>query len=181
MTAGQRVKLDWMGHRIETLADLLRPRLKAICIGINPAPISVAAGHYYQGNLGQRFFSRLVTAGLLGGDSDQWEDDAAFAKGIGFTDVVKRPTASASQILPEEYTYGRARVVKGIQRHRPKLLIFSFKRAAEAILGTVYGNGLITGQHIAEVPVFVMPGPYERSATVERVLKDLVKLVRTPR
>jgi hypothetical protein len=65
---------------------------------INPAPTSVQAGHYYQGNLGQRFFARLRQARLLEYVEDGYEDDAAFASGIGFTDVVKRPTARADEV-----------------------------------------------------------------------------------
>ena len=41
-----------MGGRVVTLKDLLRPGLRGVCIGTNPAPTSVAAGHYYQGKLG---------------------------------------------------------------------------------------------------------------------------------
>ena len=32
-----RVSEKWMGEQIETLEDLLRPGLHAVCIGINPA------------------------------------------------------------------------------------------------------------------------------------------------
>lgn len=42
-----RVVGDWMDKRVETLEDLLRPGLRAVCVGINPAPVSVAAGHYF--------------------------------------------------------------------------------------------------------------------------------------
>jgi hypothetical protein len=34
-----------MGEEVETLADLLRDGLRAVAVGINPAPKSVAAGH----------------------------------------------------------------------------------------------------------------------------------------
>ena len=50
-----RVIEEWRGVEVETLEDLLRPGLRAVCVGINPAPVSVAAGHYYQGRLGQAF------------------------------------------------------------------------------------------------------------------------------
>lgn len=62
---GHRVVEDWMGEKIETLADLLPNRPLAVCVGLNPAPVSVAVGHYYQGLLGQRFWSRLSRAGLV--------------------------------------------------------------------------------------------------------------------
>jgi len=44
-----------MGQKVETLADLLQPGLRAVVVGINPAPTSVAAGHYYHGASGQTF------------------------------------------------------------------------------------------------------------------------------
>ncbi len=40
-----------MGQQVETLEDLLRPGLRAVCIGINPAPTSVGAGHYHAASL----------------------------------------------------------------------------------------------------------------------------------
>jgi double-stranded uracil-DNA glycosylase len=86
---------EWLGVRVETLEDLLRPGLRAVCVGINPAPASVAAGHYYQGALGQKFFARLRRIGVVPAKT-RWEDDAAFAVGIGFTDIVKRPTRAAA-------------------------------------------------------------------------------------
>jgi hypothetical protein len=46
-----RVVIEWMRESIETLEDLLRPGLDAVCVGINPTPTSVAAGHYYQAAL----------------------------------------------------------------------------------------------------------------------------------
>ena len=60
-----RVTEEWMGQQVEPLEDLLRPALRAVCIGINPAPTSVRAGHYYQGRLGQQFYERIRRAGLL--------------------------------------------------------------------------------------------------------------------
>src|SRR5436305_487590 len=96
-----------MGTEVETLEDLLRPQLRAVCVGINPAPASVAAGHYYQGHLGQQFFSRLRSDGVIPEDPG-WEDDVAFATGIGFTDIVKRPTPSARELLRSQLEHGKA-------------------------------------------------------------------------
>ena len=53
--SGHRDTEAWMGEKVVTLADLLRPGLQAVVVGINPSPVSVAAGHYYQGRSGQRF------------------------------------------------------------------------------------------------------------------------------
>ena len=90
---GHRATEMWMGQEVETLtATLLRPGLKAVVVGINPSPVSVAAGHYYQGQLGHRFYKRLHEAGVIDLNAGGFEDDVAFAAGIGFTGVVKRST-----------------------------------------------------------------------------------------
>ena len=162
-----------MGDKVETLEDLLRPGLRAVCVGINPAPSSVAVGHYYQGRLGQQFFRRLRLAGLLP-DRTGWEDDLAFAKGLGFTDIVKRPTAKASEIRAAEFAHGKPRLERKLEEARPALLIFSFKKAAEVLLGKFSGNGFLD-LAVARVQVFVMPGPYATRAEVEVRLNELAR------
>lgn len=81
-----RIRTDWMGSEIETLADLLKPDLKAVCVGINPAPISVRADHYYQGKLGQRVLSRLETAHVIPPGGGGWADEWAFSHSVCILD-----------------------------------------------------------------------------------------------
>lgn len=124
-----------MGERVETLEDLLQPGLRAVCVGINPSPVSVEAGHYYQGTLGQRFYGRLRYAGLLGDGPERFEDDAAFASAVGFTDIVKRPTRNAGAVSPADFEHGQRLLEAKLAAHRPELVIFTFKKAAESLLG----------------------------------------------
>lgn len=175
---GHRVTADWMGSTVRTLEDLLRPGLWAVAIGINPASISVARGHCYQGHLGQLFFTRLRGLSLIGEINDHWEDDAAFAAGIGFTDVIKRPTTSAKGLGADEYAHGRDLLTKKLERYRPALVIFTFKAAAKALLGGFHGNGFVPGKRIGPSEVFVMPGPYETSVTALPTLESLAERVR---
>ena len=162
---------EWMGEQVETLADLLRPSLRAICVGINPAPASVAAGHYYQGPLGQGFYSRLRRAGVLPSGAG-WEDDLAFANGIGFTDIIKRPTASAKELRKAEYEHGLALLMEKLDVAEPELVIFTFKKTATVVFGSFSGSGFI-GKKLGGAEVFVMPGPYAPGATVEAQLSEL--------
>lgn len=168
-----RVRELWMGEEVETLADLLRPGLRAVCVGINPAPRSVAAGHYYQGQLGQMFFRRLRLANLLP-TTPGWEDDAAYAEGIGFTDIVKRPTAKAAEIGADEFAYGKPLLENKLEAAAPQLLIFSFKRTAEILFGKFAGNGFI-GRQFGRAEVFVMPGPYAKTAEVSQRIDELTR------
>jgi len=162
-----------MGDRVETLEDLLRPALRAVCVGINPSPVSVEAGHYYQGILGQRFFGRLRYVGLLDGGRRGLEDDAAFASGVGFTDIVKRPTRDAAALSAAEFEHGRRLLMAKLAAQRPQLVIFTFKKAAVKLLGSFAGNGFVSGLRLAHSEVFVMPAPYEANTTAYPTLDTL--------
>jgi TDG/mug DNA glycosylase family protein len=118
-----------MGDEVETLTDLFPSEPRAVCIGIKPAPMSVAAGHDYRGREGQRFFSRLRQAGILSSVPEGFEDDGAFADGIGFTDVVKRPTARADELTTAEKRYGTKLLAEKLKRIGAPALIFSFNAA----------------------------------------------------
>lgn len=165
------------GEEVETLEDLLRPGLLAVVVGINPAPVSVAAGHYWQGRTGTTLWRRLRAVGLLPNEVDEFEDDAAFAAGIGFTDVVKRPTFSAAEVSEEELATGRAALEAKLTELEVPVVIFAFKKAATTLFGDFPGNGLIDSCSLGGGRVFVMPGPYEASDTAARTLETLAAWV----
>ena len=83
------------GQSTETLADLPPLRDRLLFVGLNPSPVSVEAGHYHQGRLGQTFWRRLMLAGILPpGTPVEDADDALVKAGHGITDLIKRPTAA---------------------------------------------------------------------------------------
>lgn len=177
LNAQHRVTMDWLGEQVETLADLLRPGLRAVCVGINPSPVSVSAGHYYQGQLGRRFWQRLQRAGVIEATGTGREDDAAFLGGIGFTDIVKRPTARAGAISAAEFAQGRELLAEKLRRYRPALLIFTFKKTATSLFGPFKGHGHRPELELGGAEVFVMPGPYERADRVAAALEQLQGLL----
>lgn len=144
-----------------------------MCVGINPAPPSVEEGHYYQGRLGQAFFARLRAAAVIPAASDGYEDDAAFAAGIGFTDIVKRPTKSAADVESAEFEHGRELLEAKLAEHRPELVIFTFKKTGQVLFGSFAGNGFVPGLKLASSDVFVMPGPYESAGSADATMKQL--------
>ena len=164
---------DLDGREAETLADLLRPGLRAVVVGINPSPVSVAAGHYYQGQLGQRFYRRLHDAGVIDLSAGGFEDDVAFATGIGLTDVVKRPTSRASGLRAGELEHGRELLETKLTALAVPKVLFTFKASAEALLGRLAGPGVQTGRTVADAEVFVMPGPMARADVTRQTLDDL--------
>jgi TDG/mug DNA glycosylase family protein len=164
----------WMGQQVTTLADLLPDHPRAICVGINPSPVSVAAGHYYQGRLGQSILTRLRTVGLIpDAAGHEFDDDVAFRAGVGFTDIIKRPTERAEQLRPEEYAHGRALLMHRLTQAAPDVVIFTFKKPATKLFKPFTGCGLMADLTVADAKVFVMPGPYEKTAVVAAHLDQL--------
>ena len=95
---------------------------------------------------------------------DGFEDDAAVAAGIGFTDVVKRPTPRADLLTNAEKRHGVDLLAEKLGRLRAPVVIFPFKSAAVELVGRFEGNGWLR-QEFAGSWLFVMPGPYESTAT----------------
>jgi double-stranded uracil-DNA glycosylase len=164
----------WMGQQVTTLADLLPDHSRAICVGINPSPVSVAAGHYYQGQAGRRILTHLRTVGLIPDAADhEFADDAAFQAGIGFTDIVKRPTGSAEQLRPDEYVHGRHLLVGCLTQAAPDVVIFTYKKPATVLFGRFRGIGLMADLTVGDAKVFVMPTRYVKREIVAAHLGQL--------
>jgi G:T/U-mismatch repair DNA glycosylase len=53
--ACEQITID--GQRITTLKELVRPGLRAVIVGLNPALKSVALGHYWQALRGKLMWS----------------------------------------------------------------------------------------------------------------------------
>ena len=162
-----------MGEEVETLADLLRPGLRAVIVGINPSTVSVEAGHYYQGTLGKLLWKRLRAAGVLESAEPGREDDDAFAAGVGFTDIVKRPSARAHELSAADFEHGRGLLEAKLAEHAPGLVLFTYKTSATAMRGRFRGHGFVPGLEVAGIPAFVMPGPYERADRADAALAEL--------
>lgn len=151
------------GRTITTLKELLRPGLKAVFVGLNPAPISVAEGHYHQGRLGRRFWDRLRKHEMVGDVLSGAEDDAAFASGYGFADLVRRPRAAANELTRSEKVAAVVDLANRLSNagDRP-LIIFVYKDAWK-----------YAGAYLAEIGyrVFRMPGPYAHKNLADAELK----------
>jgi double-stranded uracil-DNA glycosylase len=145
-----------------TLRELLRPSLRAIFVGFNPAPVSVSAGHYYQGRHGRTFWSRLARYGIVPHAPKGAEDDHAFRLGFGFADLIRRPTASIREMNMREQREAVDGLVKRLSVCGRPLVVFTYmgpwKLAHTALEQSGYR-------------VLRMPGPYEAPDSLMRQLQ----------
>jgi TDG/mug DNA glycosylase family protein len=173
---GFQVELKWLGATVTTLADVPPRPGGILLVGINPAPVSVAAGHYYQGRIGRRLWSRLARLGLLDEHTPGAEDEAFARRGHGLTDLVKRPTGSASELGEEELRAGLELLAEHVRQWQPGLIVFAFKRAAAAMLGPKR-SASGQGPTFQGIPTFLLSGPYAPASEAEQVDRQLSLLV----
>lgn len=179
-----RLALTIDGEPVDTLADLPPASGGLLFVGLNPSPVSVAAGHYHQGRLGRRFWTRLGDAGILALDqATVTADDALVAAGHGITDLLKRPTPR-DVASDAELKAGVGALWQKVALWRPGAVVFIYKRAAGACAGRPLDEpwGQLEGVALGGRPCFLMPGPYapaEQVAAGLNLIRNLASLLGT--
>ena len=173
-----RITLILDGLPVETLADIQPEPGRLLFVGLNPSPVSVAAGHYHQGRLGRQLWRRLVTATILSPGTDlDTADDALAAAGHGITDLLKLPTA---RDLADDATLrvGVGPLWQKVAVWRPAAVVFVYKRGAEACAGRHITEpwGMVEDLALAARPCFLMPGPYAPREDVDEGLNVIRNL-----
>lgn len=138
--------------------DLIKPGLKVLLVGINPGLYSGATGCHFA-RPGNRFWPALYLAGITPRQLHPSEEAELLKLGYGITAMVRRATATAQELRPEEYHEGAQRLEEKVREYRPKLVCFlgigayrtGFKRP-KAQLG-------LQPETIAGVPLWVVPNP----------------------
>jgi mismatch-specific thymine-DNA glycosylase len=139
---GHQIKIKINGKPIETLCDILPEdgKLKVLFIAKTPAPVSVDAGHYFQGNQGKMFWNMLVEYEILKVPPGQFHDDFLLANGCGITDIVKEPRPFGNEPSREEYVHGLKRILKIIITYQPSIIVFVYKKVLDNILAFAFGH-----------------------------------------
>lgn len=155
---------------METLPDHLKPGLDVVLIGLNPSTCSVQSGHYFA-NPRNRFWPAVSAAKLVGRPVGPEDDASLLADGIGFTDVVKRPTSQASGLTAADYRRDAPALREKLLRHAPRIACFHGLTAYRAYLR--YGEGIKNAGNlelgrqelvIGNSRVFVLPNPSPANA-----------------
>ena len=153
---------------METLPDYLEPGLSVVFVGINPGAYSAQGGHYFASPR-NRFWPAINRSGILSEPLDASTDHLAVRQGIGFTDVVKRPSRSASDLKADDYRCWAPVLKDKLERCQPLVVCFhgvtayrNYLRYAESV-GADIELGLQPGS-IGSSKVFVVPNPSPANA-----------------
>jgi double-stranded uracil-DNA glycosylase len=163
-------------YPFQTLPDYLAPNLDLVLIGINPGLYSVEKGHYFARST-SRFWpafsrSRLSEKVRLGLGTDVLSpvhDRELRRFGIGLTDLVKRPSANASEISPEEFAEWVPRLRRKLQRINARVACFHGLTAYRPFLKHAWHSaevpvlGLQT-RRLGETRLYVVPNPSPANA-----------------
>lgn len=162
----------------DNLPERLGPDLDIVFVGINPSLYSVAQGHYFarpQNRFWPAFSASRLSAHMragLGVKELRPEHDIHFpVYGFGLTDLVRRPTAQAAHLKPEEFRLAAPDLRRRLEQVNPKLVCFhgmmSFRPFLKHGLGQS-DRGAVLGrqQHtFAGAPIWVVPNPSPANAT----------------
>lgn len=185
---GNQIEIAVDGRVVTTLRDILPDsgRLKMLIVAKTPAPLSVAAGHYFQGKQGQMFWSALVGRGLLNVPTGAYHDDHLLAHGYGITDVVKVPRPFGDEPSDDEYRAGIDRVLGLIKTFQPTVLMFVYKGVLDAILRLRFGikqkaqygfNTALDHHFGTRTFAFPMPGTPCRREVAQSAMADLHRAI----
>ncbi len=139
-------------------------------VGINPGIRSAAVGHHFAGH-SNRFWRLLYDSGLVSRPLDWQEDQRLFEWGYGITNLVPRATRGIDDLRAAEYLGGRRALYAKIRRYRPRVVALVGITLHRALFpsGRMAGRRILpglSGDTIEGVPVFVLPNPSGRNATL---------------
>jgi TDG/mug DNA glycosylase family protein len=104
--------------------DLLRPGLRLVFCGYNPSLRSGASGHH-SAHPGNRFWRALHLWVLTERLYNPAEDAALLDLGIGFTNLVSRPTRRADELSAAEIRAGALELRAKLERNRPRAVAYT--------------------------------------------------------
>jgi len=115
---------EFRGHEVD---DLVGPGLRLLFVGINPGLWTAAVKTHFA-HPTNRFYPALAAAGITEYEVDRvagmTDADRAhlLARGIGITNLVRRASARASELSPDELREGGVRLQQFVAEHRPAVV-----------------------------------------------------------
>ena len=158
--------------------DVIGPDLRVLFCGINPGLYSGAVGHHFA-RPGNRFWKVLHRAGLTERELSPFQEREMLGSGIGITNLVRRTTASASELGRDELRRGAIRLGRKVQRYQPAIVAFAGMGAYRVAFGRPRAGLGRQPEPLAGAVIWLLPNPSGAQAAYQ--LDDLVRAFRALR
>jgi double-stranded uracil-DNA glycosylase len=159
--------------RGKAIESIWAPGLDVVFCGLNPSLYSAAVGHHFA-RPGNRFWPALHLSGFTDRLLSPFEDVRLVEYGAGVTNIVPQATASAAEIERGAYGRGGRRLVRELERWRPKWVAVLGIGAYEVAFGEKRVKVGPQDRMLAESQVWVLPSPSGLNANHQ--LGELVRL-----
>lgn len=161
--------------------DLLADGLSLVFCGYNPSLASGSTGRHYA-HPSNRFWTVLHAAGITGRLYAPEEDEKLLYQGIGFTNLVSRPTRRADELQSQEIKEGADELRGKLQRHRPLAVAYTGIGVYRLFRGTSKADwGAQPESAVDGVTDVVVPSPsglnrmrFEELVEHYRILRDFL-------
>lgn len=158
------------GKELEPLPDLLRPGLDIVFVGINPGVESSRQQRYFA-HKRNRFWDAANKGGVFAPALGPDTGHTAVEQGIGFTDIVKRPTPGLADLKVADFREGAPVLLTKLRRFAPLIACFNgitpyqhFIRFALDIREKLKITPGLQEQTVADTRMFVVPSPSPANA-----------------
>lgn len=140
------------------LPDLLAPGLDVVFCGINPGLYSDRVGHHFA-RPGNRFWPTLFAAGFTPRLFTGFDDGELPALGLGLTNLVARPSASAAELGRDELRAGAKILTRKIARRKPRYLAVVGFGAYRIAFDRPRAIGGLQPDTIGATRIWLLPNP----------------------
>ncbi|WP_084957785.1 G/U mismatch-specific DNA glycosylase [Thermoactinospora rubra] len=154
--------------------DVLGPSLRVLFCGINPGLMSEATGHHFA-RPGNRFWPALHLSGFTPRRLAPAEQGLLPSFGLGITNIVARPSASAAELTAEELRAGAVRLAALVERVRPEVLAVLGVSAYRTAFARPKAKIGPQEEKVGGARVWVLPNPSGLNAhwTLERIAGEM--------
>jgi len=144
--------------------DLLGPDCRLLFVGINPG-LWTAATQTHFAHPGNRFYPALLRAGIIDRQIDpaagMTDADRAYlvARGIGITNLVRRATARADELITAELLAGGEQLLATVGAVAPRVVAIAGITAYRQAFGVRTARAGQQPEPLAGADLWVVPNP----------------------
>lgn len=171
--------------RDHEVPDLLGPDVRLLFVGINPG-LWTAATQTHFAHPANRFYPALLLAGIISdpvspsAGMTEEDRDRLRARGIGITNLVRRATARASELGPEELRAGGVELAATVRRTRPRVVAVAGITAYRTAFGLPRAVAGRQPEPLEGAEVWVVPNPsglnaHETTATLAEAYAEAAR------